>query len=106
MTDPSPTLSVCASGVHSAPSLLSGPDAYDLNLRCSFGRCPVRSIFPEALEVLRRNQALFVPSEGEPAGSGFVSHWMDLKDAAEAYRAVEAREVRKVVFRPRDLAVE
>ncbi|KAL7413754.1 chaperonin 10-like protein [Mrakia frigida] len=87
-------------GVHSAPSLISGPQAYDLNLRCSFGRCPVRSTFPEALEVLRRNKELFLAQEGAEPGSGFVSHWMDLKDAAEAYRLFENREVRKVVFRP------
>lgn len=84
-------------GVHSSPSLLSGPDSYDKNLRGSWGRCPVRSIFPEALEVLRRNQALFVGGE---EGEGFVSHRMSLEEAPEAYRRFENREVRKVVFRP------
>jgi len=87
-------------GVHSSPSLISGPQAYDLNIRCSFGRCPVRSTFPEALEVLRRNKDLFLAQEDAEPGSGFVSHWMDLKDAPEAYRLFEKREVRKVVFKP------
>lgn len=68
-------------GVHNDPSLLSGPDTYDLNLRCAFGRCPVRAEFPEALEVLRAKRALFEGVDG--AGSGFVSHWMDLEDAPE-----------------------
>jgi hypothetical protein len=29
------------------------------NLRIQMGRCPVRSIFPEALEVLAKNQEKF-----------------------------------------------
>jgi threonine dehydrogenase-like Zn-dependent dehydrogenase len=78
-------------GVHNDPSLLSGPETYDLNLRAAWGRCPVRAEFPEALEVLRAKRALFEGVDG--AGSGFVSHWMDLKDAPEVRTAaVESRD--------------
>lgn len=67
-------------GVHNDPCLLSGPDTYDLNLRASFGRCPVRGEFAEALEILRAKKDLFM---GDGKGSGFVSDWMHLEDAPE-----------------------
>jgi threonine dehydrogenase-like Zn-dependent dehydrogenase len=69
-------------GVHNSPSLLSGPDTYDKNLRGSWGRCPVRSTFPEALEVLRRNKELFL-ADSASGREGFVSHWMRLSEAPE-----------------------
>jgi threonine dehydrogenase-like Zn-dependent dehydrogenase len=31
----------------------TGNEAYNKNLRIQFGRCPVRAIFPEALELLK-----------------------------------------------------
>lgn len=34
----------------------TGNEGYGKNLKLQMGRCPVRSIFPEALEVLRRKQ--------------------------------------------------
>jgi hypothetical protein len=35
-----------------------GEQAYGKNLRIQMGRCPVRSIFPQALEKLRQKQDL------------------------------------------------
>lgn len=43
-------------GVHNAEIPWSGSEAYGKNLRVQMGRCPVRSIFPEALECLKKNQ--------------------------------------------------
>lgn len=43
-------------GVHSEGIPWSGSQAYGKNLNIQMGRCPVRSIFTEAMEVLRKNQ--------------------------------------------------
>jgi threonine dehydrogenase-like Zn-dependent dehydrogenase len=45
-------------GVHNGEIPWSGNQAYGKNLRVQMGRCPVRSIFEEALESLRRKQGL------------------------------------------------
>jgi hypothetical protein len=36
----------------------SGNEAYGKNLKLQMGRCPVRSLFPQALEILKKNQHL------------------------------------------------
>ena len=36
----------------------SGNEAYGKNVRCQMGRCPVRSIFPQALDMLQQKQHL------------------------------------------------
>jgi len=36
----------------------TGNEAYGKNLRLQMGRCPVRSIFPQALELLQKKQHL------------------------------------------------
>ncbi len=43
-------------GVHNEPIPWSGGQAYGKNLKIQMGRCPVRSIFPQALAVLKKNQ--------------------------------------------------
>jgi threonine dehydrogenase-like Zn-dependent dehydrogenase len=43
-------------GVHNAEVPYTGNEAYNKNLRIQMGRCPVRSIFAEALESLERHQ--------------------------------------------------
>jgi threonine dehydrogenase-like Zn-dependent dehydrogenase len=45
-------------GVHNAEIPWTGNDAYGKNLRIQMGRCPVRSIFPQALELLKKKQHL------------------------------------------------
>jgi len=45
-------------GVHNQGIPWTGNDAYNKNLKVIMGRCPVRSIFPEALEMLRKKQHL------------------------------------------------
>lgn len=43
-------------GVHNAAIPYSGNEAYGKNIRIQMGRCPVRSIFEEALKSLERHQ--------------------------------------------------
>ena len=45
-------------GVHNQGIPWNGIQAYNKNLRIQMGRCPVRSLFPEALEMLRKKQHL------------------------------------------------
>jgi len=42
-------------GVHTSPQFpLTGADLYAKNVSLSFGRCPVRSIFDEAIGIMER----------------------------------------------------
>lgn len=55
------------------------------------GRCPVRSIFPEALKVLAKNQKLF----------GFMfDQVMPLSEAVQGYELFDQMKVQKVMFTP------
>lgn len=45
---------VVSSGVHTHNIDMPGRTLYNKNLRFSFGRCPSRVLFPEALELLRK----------------------------------------------------
>ena len=53
------------------------------------GRCPVRSIFPEALELLKEKQHLLDFMEEKV---------MPLSDAVHGYELFEKRAVQKVIF--------
>lgn len=46
-------------GVHNGEIPWSGNEAYGKNLRIQMGRCPVRSVFPQALELFQKKQHLF-----------------------------------------------
>lgn len=46
-------------GVHNGEIPWTGNQAYGKNLRIQMGRCPVRSLFPQALEMLKKNQDKF-----------------------------------------------
>lgn len=55
------------------------------------GRCPVRSVFPDALKVLAKNQHLF----------GFMfEKIMPLSEAVEGYDLFDKMKVQKVIFKP------
>ncbi|KAL9135039.1 MAG: hypothetical protein Q9175_003778 [Cornicularia normoerica] len=76
-------------GVHNAEIPWSGNQAYGKNLRIQMGRCPVRSIFPQALEMLKRKQHLL----------GFMSDKiMPMSEAVEGYDLFDKMKVQKVVF--------
>ncbi|KAF9875665.1 putative alcohol dehydrogenase [Colletotrichum karsti] len=78
-------------GVHNAEIPWNGDEAYTKNLRVQMGRCPVRSIFPEALALLEKKQDKF----------GFMfDRIMPLKDAVEGYELFDQMKVQKVIFTP------
>ncbi|KAF3059227.1 putative zinc-type alcohol dehydrogenase-like protein YbdR [Daldinia childiae] len=78
-------------GVHNAEIPFSGTEGYNKNVRLQMGRCPVRSIFSDALKVLARNQHKF----------GFMfEKIMPLSMAVSGYDLFDKMQVQKVIFKP------
>ncbi|KAK7990944.1 alcohol dehydrogenase [Apiospora arundinis] len=78
-------------GVHNTEIPWNGTEAYDKNLRLQMGRCPVRSVFPDALKVLAKQQHRF----------GFMfEKIMPLSEAVEGYDLFDKMKVQKVIFKP------
>ncbi|KAK2812539.1 hypothetical protein FQN50_001183 [Emmonsiellopsis sp. PD_5] len=76
-------------GVHNGEIPWTGNQAYGKNLRIQMGRCPVRSIFPEALDMLKKKQHLL----------GFMADKiMPLTQAEEGYELFDKMKVQKVIF--------
>jgi len=76
-------------GVHNGETPWTGNQAYGKNLRIQMGRCPVRSIFPQSLEMLQKKQHLL----------GFMADKiMPMSDALEGYELFNSMKVQKVVF--------
>jgi len=78
-------------GVHNAEIPWTGGEAYGKNLRVQMGRCPVRAIFPEALEALSRKQHLL---------SFMFDKVMPLSEAVEGYELFDKMQAQKVIFTP------
>ncbi|OQN96674.1 hypothetical protein B0A48_17314 [Cryoendolithus antarcticus] len=78
-------------GVHTEQLNLNGLLCYGKNVTMSFGRCPVRSIFEEALELLVKEQKKVAFLCGQT---------MSLEDAPQAYKDFEQQKVHKIVFKP------
>ena len=70
---------------------------YDKNVSLTFGRCPVRTIFPFAFDLLRKRQDVF-GSVGEE--TSLIEKVVPLDDAPEMYRLFEKGDIGKVVFDP------
>jgi len=82
-------------GVHNGEIPWTGSQAYGKNLRVQMGRCPVRSIFPEALELLQEKQHLL----------GFMfDQILPLSDALEGYDIFNKMKAQKVVFEVQSVA--
>lgn len=63
--------------------------AYGKNIWVQMGRCPVRSIFEDALKLFREKQHLL----------GFMEEKViPLSEAVEGYRVFDRKEVQKVIF--------
>ncbi|KAB2108369.1 hypothetical protein AG0111_0g3041 [Alternaria gaisen] len=76
-------------GVHNGEIPWTGNEAYNKNVRVQMGRCPVRSVFEEALESLKRHQEKL----------GFMADKiMPLSEALEGYDLFDKMKVQKVVF--------
>jgi threonine dehydrogenase-like Zn-dependent dehydrogenase len=78
-------------GVQQDPLPFTGPECYAKNLRVQWGRCPVRGVFHDALEMLLVVQDELVD---------FVQVWPGgLEDAPKAFELFDKGEVGKVAFR-------
>ncbi|KAG8680449.1 hypothetical protein FRC09_018224, partial [Ceratobasidium sp. 395] len=85
-------------GVHTHPQFpINGDALYSKNVSLAFGRCPVRSIFPYCVELLRSRQDIF--SVGGEAG--IISKIVPFEESAakEAYKMFNEGLCGKVLFR-------
>ncbi|KAI6376521.1 hypothetical protein MCOR25_002735 [Pyricularia grisea] len=78
-------------GVHSTELPWTAAEAYDKNVRVQMGRCPVRGVFEEALELLVKRKDKF---------SFMFDKILPLDAAVEAYDMFDKRKVQKVIFTP------
>ncbi|KAI0202156.1 GroES-like protein [Astrocystis sublimbata] len=78
-------------GVHNSDMPFTATDGYDKNVRIQMGRCPVRSIFPDALKVLAKTQHKF---------NFMFDKIMPLADAVSGYAIYNEMQVQKVIFKP------
>ncbi|KAI1274129.1 GroES-like protein [Xylaria sp. FL0933] len=76
-------------GVHNGAIPWSGNQAYGKNLKIQMGRCPVRSIFPQALKLLEKKQHMF---------DFMTENVIPLSQAVEGYELFDAMKVQKVIF--------
>ncbi|GME53491.1 alcohol dehydrogenase [Neofusicoccum parvum] len=83
---------VSSVGVHNGVGGVgfSGAEGYDKNVQLQMGRCPVRSLFPKALEVLKENQAKL---------ECLTENIIPLTEAVSAYERFNRAEVQKFVFK-------
>jgi threonine dehydrogenase-like Zn-dependent dehydrogenase len=77
-------------GVHTEKWEINGLLMYGKNVTMAFGRCPVRSIFEDALKVLVQEQKKVAFLCGKT---------MSLEEAPQAYKDFEQRKVHKIVFK-------
>ena len=83
-------------GVHQSPPVpFTGRQLYNKNVAIEFGRCPVRTVFPFAANLLGRRQDIFGPVGGEV---GLVERVVGLDEAPVAYEKFSKGEWGKVVF--------
>lgn len=82
--------SISSVGMHNHALGFEGFQLYSKNATLAFGRCPVRSIFEDALELLVKQQDKV---------SWLCGKTMSLEDAPQAYKDFEARKVHKVLFK-------
>lgn len=77
-------------GVHTETFPVNGLLLYGKNVTMAFGRCPVRSIFEEALALLVQEQKKVAFLCGKT---------MSLEEAPKAFEDFEQRKVHKIVFK-------
>ncbi|KIJ60274.1 hypothetical protein HYDPIDRAFT_117357 [Hydnomerulius pinastri MD-312] len=85
-------------GVHAEPPVpFSGRELYDKNVSFDFGRCPVRAMFPLALDLLLRRQDIFGQVGGEVS---LVEKVVGFDVAAQTYDDFDKGRCGKVLFDP------
>ncbi|KAL1583148.1 hypothetical protein WHR41_07939 [Cladosporium halotolerans] len=82
--------SISSVGMHNHALHLEGFQLYSKNATMAFGRCPVRSIFEDALKLLVKQQDKV---------RWLCGKTMSLEEAPQAYKDFEARKVHKVLFK-------
>ena len=85
-------------GVHQEPPLpFRGRDVYDKNVSFDFGRCPVRALFPVALDILLRRQDVFGSVGG---AASLIDKVVGFGEAKEVYEEFDKGRCGKVLFDP------
>lgn len=85
-------------GVHAQHQVpYTGRQLYDKNVSLDFGRCPVRAMFPMALDLLLRRQDIFGEVGGE---TSLVEKIVGFDVAAKTYDDFDKGRCGKVLFDP------
>ncbi|KAF2708861.1 GroES-like protein [Pleomassaria siparia CBS 279.74] len=80
-----------SAGVHNGEIPWTGNQAYGKNLRVQMGRCPVRSVFKDALEKLKQHQDKL---------KFMADKVMPLSEAIEGYDLFDKMKAQKIIFEP------
>ncbi|KAL4080828.1 chaperonin 10-like protein [Scleroderma citrinum] len=85
-------------GVHANSNVpFTGQKLYNKNVSLDFGRCPVRAMFPMALDLLLRRQDVFSEVGGEVS---LIDKIVGFDVAGKTYEEFDRRECGKVLFDP------
>jgi threonine dehydrogenase-like Zn-dependent dehydrogenase len=85
-------------GIHTAPTFaLIGSQLYDKNVSLNFGRCPARSLFNPAIEVLQWAGDPFTSVGKEYS---LVDRVVGFDEATKSYEIFDKGECGKVIFDP------
>lgn len=79
--------------------VLQGDELYDKNVSLAFGRCPVRAMFPIALDVLLHRQDVFA-GVGQDVSLVEQVVGMDDATAKQAYVQFDTGASGKILFDP------
>ncbi|KFY04909.1 hypothetical protein O988_00409 [Pseudogymnoascus sp. VKM F-3808] len=82
--------SISSVGVHNGEIPWTGNEAYGKNLSIKMGRCPVRSIFPQALQSLLESQHLL---------DFMTENVMPLSEVVKGYDLFDQMKASKIIFR-------
>lgn len=90
--------SITSVGVHGESQMpFTGRQLYAKNVSFDFGRCPVRAMFPTALDLLVRRQDVF---GGVGENASLIDKIVGLEEAPKAYEEFDSGRVGKVLFDP------
>jgi len=78
-------------GVHNEEIPWSGNEAYGKNLKIQMGRCPVRSVFPQSLAMLKKHQDKL---------NFMTDKIIPISEAVEGYEIFNDMRAQKVIFEP------
>lgn len=83
--------SISSVGVQTRPITFDGPTLYAKNVSITWGRCPVRGIFEDALACL---------TDVQEKVAFLCEREIGIEHAGEAYRLFNERKVHKILLRP------